>query len=290
MTEVFTLIDNGKSLSQVCEQFTGSTWLAIDTEFERVSTYYPELCLVQISNGTVSAVIDPLVISDLDPLFELLYQKSITKVLHSARQDLELFFNIKGDVLTPIYDTQIAASALGYAKGIGYGNLIKEALGIELDKGHSRTNWKQRPLTEAQLRYAADDVIYLGKVYELFLKKLITSENEIIVNEQLAILANPETYQPDPENMWKKIRASRQLNGKNLAVVKQLAAWREITARNKNRPRKWILPDHALIDIARQLPEDKISLLQIDKVGKKTVNQHGETLLEIIAHAQQAGT
>ncbi len=286
MTEAFTLVDNEKLLSQVCVQLSNSTWLAVDTEFERVSTYYPELCLVQISNGIDTVVIDPLVINDLEPLFELLYQQSITKVLHSARQDLELFFNIKGVVLTPLYDTQITASALGYAKGIGYGNLIKEALGIELDKGHSRTDWKQRPLTEEQLRYAADDVIYLGKVYEVFLKKSITIEDTTNVNDQLAVLEKSETYQPDPENMWKKIRAARQLNGKNLAVVKQLAAWRENAARNQNRPRKWILPDHSLIDIARQLPADKFQLSQIDKVGKKTVNRHGDALLQIITDVQ----
>jgi len=287
MTETFVLVDKEISLSQVCEQFSGSTWLAIDTEFERVSTYYPELCLVQISNGIVTAVIDPLVINDLEPLFELLYRQSITKVLHSARQDLELFYNIKGIVPTPLYDTQIAASALGYAKGIGYGNLIKEALGIELDKGHSRTDWKRRPLTEEQLRYAADDVIYLAKVYEKFLLNAIPVENITSVNEQLSVLEKPETYQPNPENMWKKIRAARQLNGKNLAVIKQLAAWREITARNQNRPRKWILPDHALIELARQLPADKSDLLKIDKVGKTTVHRHGDTLLKIIAHEQQ---
>ncbi len=287
MTEAFILVDDEKSLSQVCSQLSDSTWLAVDTEFERVSTYYPELCLVQVSNGINTVVIDPLIINDLEPLFELLYRQSITKVLHSARQDLEIFFNIKGVVPTPLFDTQITAPELGYAKGIGYGNLIKAVLDIELDKGHSRTDWKQRPLTEEQLKYAADDVIYLGKVYEVFLKKLINVETLTSFNEQLATLEKPETYQPDPEDMWNKINAARKLNGKNLTVIKQLAAWREITARCQNRPRKWILPDHALIDIARRLPANKSDLLQIDKVGKKTVNRHGDTLLEIIAHVQQ---
>lgn len=285
MTEAFTLVDDEKSLSQVCVQLSNSTWLAVDTEFERVSTYYPELCLIQISNGIYTAVIDPLSINDLEPLFELLYQQSITKVLHSARQDLEIFFNIKGVVPTPLFDTQLAAPALGYAKGIGYGNLIKEVLGIELDKGHARTDWKKRPLTEEQLRYAADDAIYLGKVYEVFVKKLINVETLTSLNEQLAVLAKPETYQPDPENMWKKIFAARKLEGKKLAVLKQLAAWREITARNQNRPRKWILPDQALIDMARRLPANKSDLLHIDKVGEKTISRHGDALLKILCDA-----
>jgi len=286
MSEAFTLIDDEQSLSQTCLQFSQSTWLAIDTEFERVSTYYPELCLVQISNGINTAVIDPIAINNLEPLFELLYQQSITKVLHSARQDLEIFFNIKGIVPTPLFDTQIAAPVLGYAKGIGYGNLVKEVLGIELDKGHARTNWKQRPLTEKQLRYAADDAIYLGKAYEIFIKKLIEVETLSSLDEQHVVLEKPETYQPDPEKMWKKIFAAKRLHGKPLAVVKQLAAWRELTARSRNRPRKWIIPDHALVDIAMRLPENKSELLQIDKVGEKTVSRHGDALLEIIEHTQ----
>ena len=286
MSEAFTLIDNEQSLSQTCMQFSQSTWLAIDTEFERVSTYYPELCLVQVSNGINTAVIDPIAINNLEPLFELLYQQSITKVLHSARQDLEIFFNIKGIVPTPLFDTQIVAPVLGYAKGIGYGNLVKEVLGIELDKGHARTNWKQRPLTEKQLRYAADDAIYLGKAYEIFIKKLIEVETLSSLDEQHVVLEKPETYQPDPEKMWKKIYAAKRLHGKPLAVVKQLAAWRELTARSRNRPRKWIIPDHALVDIAMRLPENKSELLQIDKVGEKTVSRHGDALLEIIEHTQ----
>jgi ribonuclease D len=286
MTVAFTLIDNEESLSQVCAQLKDSTWLAVDTEFERVSTYYPELCLVQISDGINTVIIDPLAINDLEPLFDLLYQKTITKVLHSARQDLEIFFHIKGTVPTPLFDTQIAAPALGYAKGIGYGNLIKEVMSIELDKGHARTNWKQRPLTEKQLRYAADDAIYLAKAYEVFIKKLIEEETLSSLDEQLAVLEKPETYLPDPEKMWKKIFAARKLKGKQLAVVKQLAAWREMTARERNRPRKWILPDHSLIALATQLPANKSDLLQIDKVGEKTVSRHGDDLLKIMHDAQ----
>ena len=285
MTETFTFVDDEKSLSKLCEQLSGSTWLAVDTEFERVSTYYPELCLVQISNGTVHAVIDPLAINNSQSLYDLLYQESITKIFHSAHQDLELFFHIKGAVPTPLFDTQIAAPLFDYAQGIGYGNLVKEVLDIELDKGHARADWKKRPLTQEQLRYAADDAIYLGKIYEVFLQKLNDSHLTTL-NEKLARLTKAETYQPDPANMWKKIFAAKRLKGKQLEIVKKLAAWREITARERNRPRKWILADHAMIEMAKGSFENKFDLLQIDKVSEKMVNRHGDALLKIIHDSQ----
>ena len=215
-------------------------------------------------------------------MFELLYQPLIIKVWHSARQDLEIFFNIKGVIPTPMFDTQIAAPILGYAKGIGYGNLIKEVMDIELDKGHARTNWKQRPLSDEQLRYAANDVIYLAKVYEIFLNKLKNINSSNSLDEQHAVLEKPETYLPDPNKMWKKIFAARKMKGKQLSDLKKLAAWRELTARERNRPRKWILPDHALVNIAVQAPNSKSDLLKIDKVSEKTVSRHGDNLLELL--------
>lgn len=282
MSEVFSVVDDEESLIQLCEQLSSSTWLAVDTEFERVSTYYPELCLVQVSNGDTTAVIDPITIQDITPLLDLLYQPSIIKVLHSAHQDLEIFFNIKGSVPTPLFDTQLAAPLLGYAQGIGYGNLVNEALNIELEKGHARADWKRRPLSEDMLRYAADDVIYLGQVYEVFVEKLKAVEDQSSLNEKLANLIKAETYKPDPNLMWKKMFAAKRMRGKQLETIKKLAAWRELTARERNRPRKWILADHALIEMAKQLPENKATLLKIDKVGEKTVNRHGDDLLKLL--------
>ncbi len=286
MTEKFSFIDKDESLSQLCEQLSDAAWLAVDTEFERVSTYYPELCLVQISNGEIHTVIDPIAINNLEPLYDLLYQESITKVFHSAHQDLELFFNIKGSVPSPLFDTQIAAPLFAYAQGIGYGNLVKEVLDIELDKGHARTDWKKRPLTKEQLRYAVDDAVYLGKVYEVFLEKMKAVKNLHDFNGQIEKLAKPETYQPNPDMMWKKIFAAKRMKGKQLEIIKQLAAWRERTARERNRPRKWVLADHAMIEMAKLSPETKSEFLQIDKVSEKMVNRHGDALLKIIHEAQ----
>lgn len=236
---------------------------------------------MQVSNGDITAVIDPITIKDISPLLDLLYDPAITIVLHSAHQDLEIFFNIKGAVPLPLFDTQLAAPLLGYAQGIGYGNLVNEALNIELEKGHARADWKKRPLTEAMLKYAADDVIYLGKVYALFIEKLKTVVDHSEMDERIERLTKAETYEPDPDLMWKKIFAARKIKGRQLNIIKKLAAWRELTARSKNRPRKWILADHSLVEIAKQLPEDKTGLLKIDKLNEKFVNQYGDELLAI---------
>ena len=282
MTEAFLFIDNEDSLFKLCEQLENSNWLAVDTEFERVNTYYPELCLIQVSDGATHAIIDPIAISNLEAFYDLLYKESIIKVLHSAHQDLEIFFNIKKSIPNPLFDTQIAAPLFDYAQGIGYGNLVKEVLNIELDKGQSRTNWKKRPLTKEQLRYAADDVIYLGKVYEIFSGKIKTVDNLHNFNAQTERLYKPQTYEPDPATMWKKIFSAKRLKGKQLEKVKKLAEWREITARKQNRPRKWIIDNHVIIEMAKLKPQTSSEFLQIDKVSEKMVNRYGDALLKII--------
>ncbi len=285
MNKDLVFIDNDVALTRLCEQLQGCSWLAVDTEFERVSTYYPELCLLQVANNGITAVIDPLAIANLEPLYDMLYDPSITKVFHAARQDLEIFFHIKGELPVPLFDTQIAASMLGYDKQTSYANLISEILGVALAKTQTRTNWKRRPLNRSQLEYAADDVIYLGQVYELLLAKLIESGHKSLLDEECNALARPELYLPDPETMWLKIKEARKLEGNSLAVLQQLAAWREITARAENQPRKWILQDYTLVDMARLLPASQDDLSRIKGVNERVLQRHGATLLEIIGAA-----
>ena len=288
MNKTPVLIENGTDLARLCRQLRDCAWLAVDTEFERVNTYYPELCLLQVAGDGITAVIDPLVIADLEPLYEVLYDPSITKVFHAARQDFEIFFHIKGELPVPLFDTQIAASLLGHDKQTSYANLIRDILGVELAKTQTRTNWKRRPLSRSQLDYAADDVIYLGQVYELLLAKLTASGQLSLVEEESAALARPELYQPDPENMWLKIREARKLKGNILAVLQQLAAWREITARAENRPRQWILHDNTLLAMARLLPASRDDLSRVKGVNERVLKRHGAALLEIIGTAARA--
>jgi len=280
-------IDSDLDLTQHCEQLKGCSWLAVDTEFERVSTYYPELCLVQVGTGKTTAVIDPLAINHLEPLYDVLYDPSITKVFHAARQDLEIFFHIKGELPYPLFDTQIAVALLGYDKQLSYANLVNEILGVTLAKTQTRTNWKRRPLSYNQLEYAADDVIYLGQVYEFLLSRLNEAGKLSLLEEECKSLANPEIYQPDPNTMWQKIREAKRLEGKLLNVLQQLAAWREITARAENQPRKWILQDHTLVEMARSLPASPDDLSRINGVNERLLKRHGTALLEIIGTANQ---
>lgn len=277
-------MDSELALAESCGQMQGCPWLAVDTEFERVNTYYPELCLLQVANHDMVWVIDPLVIADLEPLYRLLYDPSIIKVFHAARQDLELFYHIKGAVPVPLFDTQIAATLRGYDQQFGYANLVREVLDVDLEKTQTRTNWKQRPLTKKQLEYAADDVIYLGQLYELLLAKLIESDQIFLLNEQCNALTGSELYDPDPDTMWQKIKSRevKNLEPRQLDVLKRLTAWREITARAKNRPRKWILKDHTLIAMARLLPAHQDDLSGIDGVSDLKLKQYGATLLDLV--------
>jgi len=280
------LIDSSAALVELCGELQGCAWLAVDTEFERVNTYYPELCLVQVAGEGVVAVIDVLGISDLEPLYELLHAPSVTKVFHAARQDLELFFHIRGEVPAPVFDTQIAAALLDYDQQIGYSNLVREVLGVELPKSQARTDWKRRPLRQKQLEYAADDVIYLSRLYEVLREKLEGSEKWRQLEEQCRSLNRPELYEPDPGEMWRKIKI-REVKGfgeASMAVFRQLAAWRELTARRENRPRKWIIKDHALVAIARELPADRATLSRLNGIGDKVMDRYGEELLKIVSN------
>ena len=287
MNKKYLTIENEEDLGKFCEQLKGSPWLAVDTEFERTQTYFPELCLLQVANADIAAIIDPIAIADLDPFFEVLYDKSITKVFHSGHQDLEIFFNLKGSVPTPIFDTQIAAPLLGYAEQIGYAKLVHQLSGVELGKAFTRSDWKQRPLKQGQLEYAINDVTYLGAAYVQFVEKLEKLNRLAWLEKDFSEMTNPDRYQPDPEHIWKKIREAKKLKGKKLAVLQKLAAWREITARKKNRPRNWLMRDDAIVDMAQLLPEDLNALAKIKGLQGKFVKNHGVELLKIIHSAME---
>ena len=286
MNKTFLTIENEEDLAKLCEQLKGSNWLAVDTEFERIKTYYPELCLIQVANADVAAIIDTIAITNLDAFFEILYDESITKVFHSAHQDLEIFLNLKGSVPTPVFDTQIAAPLLGYAEQIGYAKLVKQTSGVELSKAFTRSDWKFRPLNKGQLEYAINDVIYLGLIYVEFVEKLEKLNRSSWLVKDFSALADPDRYQPDPEHVWKKIREAKKLKGEKLAVLQKLAAWREVTARQENRPRNWLIKDDAIVDMAQLLPEDMSELSRIKNLQDRFLNKHGEILLGIIRIAR----
>lgn len=278
-------IDTPDALAEFCASLEGCEWLALDTEFIREKTYYPKLCLVQVGVPERCACIDPLAIEDLEPLYQLLFDISITKVLHACSQDQEIFANLAGRVPTPIFDTQLAAPLLGLAEQIGYGNFIKEVLGVSLEKAHARTDWQRRPLSSEQLEYAADDVRYLAEAYPKVRQQLAEQGRLEWLDAEFAPYEKLERYQSDPPNAWKRIRGLEKLRPKALSIAQQLAIWREEQARDKDLPRNWIIKDEIITDIARMAPTKVEALSGIRGMPPKTASRYGRQLIEQVALA-----
>lgn len=275
-------VDTPQLLEKVCTTLANSQWLVIDTEFLRENTYYPEFCLLQLAGERTLACIDPLKIKHLEPLWELLYQPHITKVFHAGRQDLEIFYHLHGRLPQPLFDTQVAAPLLGYPEQIGYANLVSEILGVTLEKGHSRTDWSRRPLSPQQVEYAADDVRYLAPMYLRIREKLMALGRLEWLDEDFCHLSDPATYANPPGEAWRRIKGARKLKGRQLAILRRLAAWREELARQENRPRGWILKDDLLCHIARLKPQTPQALAQLRGLGEKTLKRHGETICRLV--------
>jgi ribonuclease D len=287
MNETALYIDTPEALESLCAQLRTHDWLTLDTEFLREKTYRPRLCLLQVANPDVIACIDPLALPSLDPLLDVLYDEAITKVLHAAHQDLEIFFEMRDAIPGPIFDTQIAATLLGQGEQVGYGNLVKEVLGVELEKAHARADWCQRPLDAAQLAYAADDVRYLRDVYLSQLEQLQKLEREDWLAEDFAEMADPARYRNPPELAWQRLKGVNRLRGVQLAVLQQLAAWREGQAQKSDRPRRWILKDDILLDLARHMPKDNGGMQRIRGLEEGTIKRSGRALLDAIATGRE---
>lgn len=254
------LIDTERALRDLCREISAQPWFALDTEFMRERTYYSQLCLVQIASPALVACVDPLRIGALEPLLEVLYAPRAEKVIHSARQDLELFFDLRGSVPSPIFDTQIAAALLGYDEQIGYGNLVEAITGIRLPKAHTRADWAARPLSSEQLRYAADDVVHLRDVYRDLAERLRSRNRLGWLREECARLEDPDLYRNSTEALCLRIKQAHTLNAAGQQRLRDLVAWREAAARARNLPRSWVLRDEELMALARAAPRERAHL------------------------------
>ncbi|NOR81379.1 MAG: ribonuclease D, partial [Methyloprofundus sp.] len=280
-------VDSVAELQVLCQKMKQESWLAIDTEFLREKTYYPKFCLLQIATLDWVACIDPIALEgEMMELFEIINDPGIVKVLHSCRQDVEIFYHLTGKLPAPVYDTQLVAPLLGFQENPGYAMLVSGFLNINLSKIHTRTDWSQRPLSAEQIQYAADDVIYLAKIYQLMQKKLQVLGRENWLKEDFEQLMNPDLYDIPPANAWLKIRGKNKLTGKQLAIVQILAEWREQTAKKDNRPKNWILRDELILDMAKLQPTNLQSVAQIRGINDGFVRRSGQHICQLIKKAQ----
>ena len=276
------LITTNADLSRVVEEFRGKPFLAIDTEFMRERTYYPQLCLIQVGDGTKAVAIDPLAKNlDLEPLWSLMRDESIIKVFHAGNQDMEIFLNEMGGLPSPVYDTQIAGLVCGHGDQIGYDSLVKSILGKNVDKTSRFTDWSKRPLTDRQISYALDDVIYLAHIYPIMLDKIATENRTNWLDEEFNKFSDPATYITKPDDAWKRIKI-RHLKPPALMRLMQLAAWREIEAQNRNVPRNRVIRDETLIDLAGTAPKTTAEFSKIRNFPGGTDGKFVKPVLKII--------
>ncbi|EDY86294.1 ribonuclease D [gamma proteobacterium HTCC5015] len=280
-------IQDTASLKTLCQQLAGSEWLTLDTEFLREKTYYPQLCLIQIANHDLIACIDPLAIDDLTPLYALLHDESIVKVLHAAVQDQEILYQSSQQPPKPVFDTQVAASLLGYGDQMGYAKLVEKICGVQLDKSQSRTDWSRRPLNEKQIDYAADDVRHLREIYQHLKTELERLGRSDWLQKDFDDLANPQRYDPDPDSAYKRVKQYRRLRPKQLVILKALAEWREKRAMDKNKPRKWIASDDLLMDLCKIQPKTVAEIGQLRSASEGFVQHQGQYILDLMQSAQQ---
>ncbi len=280
------LLDNSEALTRVVERLDTREWIVVDTEFLRDSTYTAKLCIVQLADEEEIDVVDACSL-DLSPLKPLFDDSRVEKVMHAAYQDLEVLYQLLGNVPAPVFDTQYAAALLGYDHQIGYAGLVKEILGVELDKSHTRTDWSERPLSMEQLRYAADDVRYLRELYPILKERLEERGRLEWLREDAKKFADPTVFETASEDAWKKVKGAGKLRGLQVAALHALANWREDRARQEDRPRRWILKDEAIVELAEKLPASPAALETMRELPPKVKQRRGKYLLEVIEQVRR---
>ncbi|GBQ05957.1 ribonuclease D [Saccharibacter floricola] len=277
------MITTSEAVASLCEKLRHEPFVTIDTEFVREKTYWPKLCLVQLGGEEDVAIIDACAPGiDLAPLAELLAEPTCTKVFHAARQDLEIFLHLFGRLPVNVFDTQIAAMVAGFGEQIGYDSLVGSITGQSIDKTHRFSDWAARPLTPAQIAYASADVTHLRDVYRQLRDQLKAQERVHWVEAEQAILGEEKTFRPDPRRLWEKLKA-RTHNRRVLAILRELAAWRELAAQRVDLPRQRLVRDESLLEIAAVKPRHAKGLARIRGISAEfAAGALGHELLEAI--------
>ncbi|OLP43170.1 ribonuclease D [Rhizobium oryziradicis] len=262
------MIVTTQDLEAACKTLAKSEFITIDTEFLRETTFWPELCLVQMASPDLEVIVDPLAEGiDLAPLFELMANTAVTKVFHAARQDIEIIFHLGNLIPQPIFDTQVAAMVCGFGDSVSYDQLVQKIKNIHIDKSSRFTDWSRRPLTEKQLDYALADVTHLRDVYLKLKSELEREGRATWLAEEMAVLESRSTYDLHPDDAWQRLKM-RLKKPQELMVMKNVAAWREREARSRNVPRSRVLKDDAIFEIAQQQPKDSEALGRLRTIPK----------------------
>ena len=264
MMHVHDLITDSATLANLCHRLAQSDFVCVDTEFMRENSYWPELCLIQIADANEAAAIDPKAPGiDLTPLLDLMVDnEDVLKVFHAGGQDLEIVYNLTGKTPHPLFDTQIAAMALGLGEQVGYSSLVDSYLGIQVDKGARFTDWARRPLDQRQIDYAIGDVTHLARIFPKMLDKLRKTGRGMWLNDEMERIGDPQNYRSDPDQVWQRVRVPSR-KPEVLGRLKALARWRELEAQGKNLPRGRIVKDETLADLAGHPPRKQADLAKV---------------------------
>jgi len=281
------LITDTGALDGFCRDLSKSAYITVDTEFMRETTFWSRLCLVQVAGEQDARAIDPLAPNiDLAPLFRLLRDQNVLKVFHAARQDLEIFYHLMGDMPQPVFDTQIAAMVCGFGDQVGYSQLISALTNAKIDKASRFTDWSIRPLKDRQVDYAMADVTHLRQAYEKLLAKLGNNGRAEWLDEEMAVLTAPATYEMDPDKAYLRLKV-RDPKPRFLAVLREVAAWREREAQARDVPRNRVLRDEILIEIAHHTPATPEELSDTRGLGRKLAMGHqGDAILKAVARGR----
>jgi ribonuclease D len=279
-----TVISDSSEAAAFCQRLRQCQTVTVDTEFMRERTYWPILCLVQLAGDDEAAAIDPRAPDmDLEPLFELLRDESVLKVFHAGRQDLEIFYHLTGQVPHPIFDTQVAGMVCGFGDQVSYEQLAKRLAGARIDKASRFTDWCRRPLTEKQIEYAIADVTHLRTIYKKLGQQLQKNKRTAWLSEEMDVLTSPETYAVDHREVWRRIKI-RGAKPRQLAVLRELAAWREETAQTRDVPRNRVMKDDVLVQIATQQPANREDLGRVRMLPGGFANSaDGKAVLAAVA-------
>jgi len=277
----YQYIDTPEGLIKACEVLKTAKVLCVDTEFHREKTYYPQFALLQIGSADAVYIIDPTQIKDLTPVWDVILDPNILKVFHAGRQDLEIILEHAGALPLPMFDTQVAAALLGYGQQVGFGNLVQRITKKNLAKGESFSDWLKRPLTSQQMTYAADDVIYLMPVYQGLKEELQARKRSAWLDEEQAILTSLDTYNIDKQEVFWRVKGVNKLKPKHLAILREFGIWREEQAQRKDIPRRRLVSDDALLELAKR------DSLNLDIMGRMrglnsgVIRRFGETWLQL---------